>query len=92
MTTASAEDVAEWMAAYLEEEEVLHQDVAADESSERFGKDFVYVNNNGNLGIERSVLRAFRKLTEPNVVWERGERLWRYKLQHEQEDNQRSSD
>jgi hypothetical protein len=34
----------------------------------------VYENENGNLAINRQVLKEFRKLTEKTVVWERGVR------------------
>jgi len=65
------------MVGRLEEEELLYQEVVVYEIEERFGSDFVYENENGNLAISRKVLSEFKKLTEDSVVWERGERLWR---------------
>jgi hypothetical protein len=44
---------------------------------DRFGEEFVYENENGNYGIDKKVLKAFRDLTEKSVVWERGSRMWR---------------
>jgi hypothetical protein len=67
------------MFAELERERYLYQEVAAAEIVDRFGQDFVYDNNLGNLGIGRDVLSEFRKLTEKTVVWERSERAWRFR-------------
>ncbi len=75
MTTAA--DVAKWMLEELEKSRSLYQEDAAYGIQSRFGKDFVYINDNGNLAIAKPVLKEFRKLTETTVVWERGERLWR---------------
>lgn len=47
------------------------------EIRDKFGQEFVYDNRNGNLAIGKAVLREFRLLTEKDVVWERGTRLWR---------------
>jgi hypothetical protein len=62
----------------------LYQADAAFEIEERFGSEFVYVNDNGNLAISRKVLAEFRELTADIVVWERGERLWRLREAHDQ--------
>jgi hypothetical protein len=51
----------------------------------RFGSDCVYENENGNLAIDRKVLSEFRKLTTDDVVWERGERLWRRREDYDPE-------
>ena len=58
----------------------LYQDDAAYRIAEKFGNDFVYINDNGNLAIGKPVLREFRKLTEGVAVWERSERRWRRRL------------
>ena len=54
------------------------------EIARRFGEEFTYHNENGNLAIDRRVLKAFRKLTGDSVVWERGERLWRRREGYDQ--------
>lgn len=71
-----AKDVANFMRAQLDTEERLYQEYIVYEIDSRFGSNFVYINENGNLAIDRKVLDEFRKIT-PNVVWERGERCWR---------------
>jgi len=76
---ASARDVATFMLQRLIEERMLSQDVAVSEIALRFGEAFVYENQNGNPAIRADVLREFRKLTTDTVVWERGEKLWRFR-------------
>lgn len=74
---ANAREVAEWMIQRLEEDEFLYQEVVVYEIEERFGDSFVYENESGNLAISRKVLAEFRRLTEKDVVWEKGQRCWR---------------
>jgi hypothetical protein len=74
---ASAKDVAEYMLQYLTKERYLYQEVIVYKIKNDFGDEFVYINQNGNLAIDRRVLTEFRKLTEGTVVWERGQRVWR---------------
>jgi len=70
-------DVAAWMVSEIQKDGVLYQDSVVGDIEQRFGTEFVYQNENGNPAIRRDVLTAFRKLTADDVVWERGERLWR---------------
>ena len=55
----------------------LYQESAVYDIAQKFGKEFTYDNENGNLAIRKDVLTIFRKLTKDSVVWERGERYWR---------------
>lgn len=76
--------VARWMLGRLEASGGSpYQEEAADATQERFGSEFTYEDANGNLAIERSVLQAFRKLTEDRVVWCRPERYWRWREEHD---------
>jgi hypothetical protein len=74
---ASAMSVAVWMAAQLEQSDHLFQETVAHDIVARFGKEFTYVNANGNLGIRKNVLAAFKKLTRDTAIWERRTRVWR---------------
>lgn len=85
------QDVARWMKAELDDNDVLYQDEAVEKIADDFGEEFVYINDNGNLAIERDVLEAFRELTAPDVVWERGDQYWRFKMEHEKGDDRRQS-
>jgi uncharacterized protein DUF6953 len=77
MTYVTPEEIAKWMVDALERDDCLYQDTAVYDIAGRFGDEFTYINQNGNLAIDRRVLAAFRHLTEKTVVWERGERVWR---------------
>lgn len=61
----------------------LAQDDVALAIERRFGRDFVYENDAGNLAISRKVLDAFRKITAQTVVWDRAERAWRKREPHD---------
>jgi hypothetical protein len=77
MTTHTPERIAEWMVEELEREQYLYQHVVASEIAARFGEEFTYCNQRGNLAIDPRVLAAFRNITEDTVIWERGQRMWR---------------
>ena len=77
MTSPTPKTVAEWMAAELHSRRELYQEDAAYHIQQHFGNEFVYINDNGNLAIERTVLAEFRKLTAADTVWVRAERYWR---------------
>lgn len=73
----TAKDVAKWMADEIARTGELYQLDAAEQIKSKFGKGFVYWNDNGGLAIDRQVLLEFRKFTAANVIWIRGERYWR---------------
>ena len=73
----TAKDVAEWMFQKLEETGYLSQGSVVYEIQKEYGGDFVYQNDNGNLAINKDVLKIFRKLTESKVIWDKGEKAWR---------------
>jgi hypothetical protein len=52
----------------LQPDTELFQEEAIEEIESKFGAEFVYENENGNLAINRQVLKEFRKLTEKTVV------------------------
>ncbi len=79
-----ATDAAAWMLGELRRSGILYQHVAASEIESRFGSEFVYANERGNLALHKRVLAAFRELTGDKVVWQGGERLWRLREEHDQ--------
>lgn len=83
MTKATACDVAQWMFEELKREEDLYQNEVVYEIDRRFGSKFTYTNDNGNLAIDRDVLKEFRELTKDIVIWERGERRWRLREKYD---------
>ncbi len=65
----------------LEERYSLYQESIVHDIATEFGEEFTYLNANGNLSIDKKVLREFRKLTEATVVWKRGDRMWRKRME-----------
>lgn len=76
---STPEQVAEWMFQELRREKYLDQESAVSDIETKFGSRFTYENENGNSAIDRKVLAAFRKITGDKVVWDRGERQWRFR-------------
>jgi hypothetical protein len=72
-----AQKVAKWMLEELKRQHKLHQDTLVYEIAQKFGSQFTYDNENGNLAIRRDVLAAFRELTKDSVVWIQEDRYWR---------------
>ena len=72
----STKDVAEWMLKEIKTKYYLEQGAAVLTIQDKFGDDFVYTNDNGNLAIARKILTAFNKLSGDDVVWLRGEKSW----------------
>jgi hypothetical protein len=79
----AAKKVAEWMLKELKRQGKLHQDTLAYEIEEKFGHQFTYNNEDGNLAIRRDVLAAFRKLTKDSVVWIQEDSYWRMREPHD---------
>lgn len=69
--------IARWMLKEFKLRNYLNQSSAAAYIANHFGMKYVYINQNGNYAIERSILREFRKLTPRNVVWSRSGQYWR---------------
>jgi len=78
-STNKAFDVAYWMLNQINKKRELYQEEVVYLIEDKFGSQFVYQNQAGNLAISREVLKEFRKLTEKTVVWSRSERYWRFK-------------
>ena len=74
----------------LEKDQMLYQELVVCDIQQKFGDDYVYENQNGNLAIAEDVLSEFRNLTKDVVVWIRGEKYWRFR--EEQDDPGRRQD
>jgi hypothetical protein len=85
---ANAKTVAAWMLRELEDSNWLYQEMAVYKIRSKFGSEFVYQNQNGNLAISPAVLKEFRRLTEGTVVWDRSGRMWRKRRPHDPEGRQ----
>jgi hypothetical protein len=79
----SADDVANWMLEQVHEKGFLYQEEVVYKIKQKFGESFTYVKPNGKLSISRIVLKAFKRISGKSVVWERGERMWRARTDHD---------
>jgi hypothetical protein len=77
------EEIAAWMLAEVLREGMVEQESLAADIESRFGKEYVPVNDNGNLSIRRDVLKTFRQISEESVVWDRTEKAWRKREAHD---------
>ena len=75
--------VAQFMLAELEKEGELYQETIVEQIVNQFGNEFTYENEDGNLAIDKRVLKEFRQLTEDSVIWERSERMWRKRTRYD---------
>lgn len=85
------DDVAQWMLDKVTKEKMWHQEHAVYAIATKFGNEFTYINDNGNMAISKPVLKAFGKLSKETVVWSRGGRYWRLRDKHDSP-NQRQVD
>ena len=75
----TAQGVAEWMVQEIKFTGTLHQEAAIEYVKTHFGEEFVFQSEKGHLGIEKSVLKEFRKLKDSQVFWQREEKCWTHK-------------
>ncbi|MCC6136112.1 MAG: hypothetical protein LM550_01245 [Candidatus Contendobacter sp.] len=76
----NARNIALWMQSELEKQGCIYQDDAVDYALKAGGESFLRENADGNLVLGRSVLTEFRKLNEPDVVWVKPDRYWRFRV------------
>ena len=81
---ATTEEVAQWMLSSVLETGRLYQETGVYSIRDKFGEEFTYINENGNLAIDKNVLKAFRKISNDLVIWERGDRAWRQRADYDQ--------
>ena len=86
---ATALHAALWMCEQIKAHGRLAQNDAAKEIAELFGKEFVFVNENGNPGICEGVLKHFRIMTKRDVVWVKDGLYWRNRQPDEPYDHRR---
>lgn len=75
--STTPKEVAQWMLEEINKANNLYQSDAAAAIKTKFGERFCYINQNGNLAVDRKVLNEFKKLTGNLVVWDRNGHLWR---------------
>ncbi|MGM8889715.1 DUF6953 family protein [Psychrobacter sp. 1Y1] len=69
-----------WMVDKLEMDGCLYQDDIVDYLVRNDNEDFLRENSDGNLVLDRSLLKRFKDLTSDNVVWVQSDFYWRYRV------------
>ena len=64
----------------LEMDGCLYQDDIVDYLVRNDNEDLLRENSNGNLVLDRSLLKRFKDLTSDNVVWVQSDFYWRYRV------------
>ncbi len=75
-----------WMLNLLEKDTCLYQDDVVDYLVKNNANDLLKENTDGNVVLNNSVLNAFKKVTEDNVVWVRSGFYWRYRVAEDEPD------
>jgi len=68
----------------LKKDGCLYQDDVVDYLIKAKYESLLRENQDGNPVLKRDVLVAFRKLTEPDVVWVRPHRYWRIRVEEDE--------
>jgi len=76
----TAEDLAKWMHARLEDQGCVYQDESVDHALYPDAHATLYrVNDDGNIHLAKEVLAAFRSLNAETAVWVKPDRYWRWR-------------
>jgi hypothetical protein len=77
MNSIKPTDVAMFMLRELQDKKRLYQENIVHEIKNKFGSDFYYINENGNLAISKKVLNAFNKLKKQyDIEWDSYDKSW----------------
>ena len=75
---------AKWMLAQLEREGCIYQDDVVDYLVKAKADALLRENSDGNLVVGRTLLEAFKGLTEATVVWVKPDRYWRWRVKEDE--------
>ena len=76
MDEAIVHEIAEWMLAELKFRGILHQEEAVAHIRGKYGEQYLYTNENGNVSIDKAVKKTFKKLHGGRAAWERDGFFW----------------
>lgn len=77
---SSTDSTVEWMLTALAKDGCLYQDDVVDHLVKTDNAVMLMENSDGNEVLGRSLLNEFKKATEPDVVWVKSGRYWRYRV------------
>ncbi|WP_040948493.1 DUF6953 family protein [Gorillibacterium massiliense] len=69
--------IAQWLYDMIMKDGEAYQRDVVEEIEQRFGEDYVYENENGNLAIDKKITAEFRKLNNKGLIeWDRSGFFW----------------
>lgn len=77
-------DASQWMYSQLEKDGCLYQDDVVDRLVKSKSDSLLRENSDGNLVLTKSLLSAFKKLTDIDVVWVRADFYWRFRVDEDE--------
>jgi len=77
--------ILDWMLQRLNQDGCLYQDDVVDILVKEKAEDLLRENSEGSLVLGKSLLDAFRKQTEANVVWVKSGFYWRFRVPEDEE-------
>lgn len=77
--------IAAWMLSEIEKHNCIYQDDVVDYLVKSKEEGFLRENSDGNLVLGLDLLKAFKKLTETNVVWVKPDRYWRFRVAEDED-------
>lgn len=72
--------IASWMIDKLQSDGCLYQDDVVDYIVRGGNESLLQENSEGNLVLDRTLLKRFKDLTTDNVVWIQSDFYWRYRV------------
>ncbi|TCM89090.1 hypothetical protein EV294_11331 [Paenibacillus sp. BK033] len=76
METTTEQQIAEWMVNEIKFRGMMRQEEAIEHVKRHFGEQYIFVNENGNVSLEKEVKKAFRKLHKGRIAWDRDGFFW----------------
>jgi hypothetical protein len=74
--TTTENQIAEWMINEIKFRGMLRQEEAIEHVKQHFGDQYVFVNEKGNVSLEKEVKKAFRKQHGGRIAWDRDGFFW----------------
>lgn len=70
------EEIAHWMLHEVKERGILRQEDVVAHIKNRYGNQYLYVNEAGHTSIDKEVKKIYKKLHKGRVAWDRDGFFW----------------
>jgi hypothetical protein len=80
---STPQDIAQWMFDSVKNSSAVYQEEIMYDIESKFGPEWVYETEYGNLAINKDILKEFTKITKDVVVYEKYDKCWRMRTVHD---------